>query len=371
MNVGDALLEDVLEHPDDDGPRLVYADWLDEHGDPERAEFIRLQCELARLDEDDPRRQKLFAREWEILHNGQPKVGWSGGLPAGALAFASERQYRRGFVEEVAVTVPAFLEGAGELFRRMPLRVVRFREATPAVAPALAACPWLARLAGIDLSWNALGDEGLAALLASPHLEGLRSLSLRGSGLSAEGVQALAAAPQLARLTALDLGTSGRSWTPPGVIGRRGARALAASPYLRHLESLSLGGMPEYWGGHDIATAGCRALARSAILDSMTALDLSCNAIDDGGARALAASPHAGRLRRLDLCGNALTPAGVEALIDSPSLGNLKVLGLSSNPGGPQVQFYYDWDGSCVHSSSDDAAFERLARRFRQKVRIT
>src|SRR5262249_33377177 len=46
-----AFLEDVREHPDDDTPRLVLADWLqDQPGEAERArgEFIRLQCLLAR-----------------------------------------------------------------------------------------------------------------------------------------------------------------------------------------------------------------------------------------------------------------------------------------------------------------------------------
>ena len=36
-----ALLKAVASRPDDDLPRLVYADWLDEHGRGERAEFIR------------------------------------------------------------------------------------------------------------------------------------------------------------------------------------------------------------------------------------------------------------------------------------------------------------------------------------------
>src|ERR1700738_3753443 len=45
----DAFLADILTRPADDAPRLVYADWLDDHGDPDRAEFIRVQIELARL----------------------------------------------------------------------------------------------------------------------------------------------------------------------------------------------------------------------------------------------------------------------------------------------------------------------------------
>jgi uncharacterized protein (TIGR02996 family) len=44
-----ALLAAVLASPGDDTPRLVYADWLDEHGRPERAEFIRCQVRIAEI----------------------------------------------------------------------------------------------------------------------------------------------------------------------------------------------------------------------------------------------------------------------------------------------------------------------------------
>jgi uncharacterized protein (TIGR02996 family) len=44
-----AFLRDIREHPDDDTPRLIYSDWLEENGQPERAEFIRVQCELEQL----------------------------------------------------------------------------------------------------------------------------------------------------------------------------------------------------------------------------------------------------------------------------------------------------------------------------------
>ena len=43
-----ALLDRVCADPDDDGPRLVFADWLDERNDP-RGEFIRVQVALARV----------------------------------------------------------------------------------------------------------------------------------------------------------------------------------------------------------------------------------------------------------------------------------------------------------------------------------
>ncbi len=42
-----ALLRSILVDVEDDNPRLQFADWLEELGECERAEFIRVQCELA------------------------------------------------------------------------------------------------------------------------------------------------------------------------------------------------------------------------------------------------------------------------------------------------------------------------------------
>jgi len=41
VSAGEKLLEDIIANPDDNGLRLIYADWLEENGDEERAEFIR------------------------------------------------------------------------------------------------------------------------------------------------------------------------------------------------------------------------------------------------------------------------------------------------------------------------------------------
>ena len=46
MTDRDALLAAITANPDEDTPRLIYADWLQENGEPDRAEFIRLQCRL-------------------------------------------------------------------------------------------------------------------------------------------------------------------------------------------------------------------------------------------------------------------------------------------------------------------------------------
>ena len=50
-----AFLNAISDRPEDDLPRLLYADYLDESGAPERAEFIRVQIELANLPEGDAR----------------------------------------------------------------------------------------------------------------------------------------------------------------------------------------------------------------------------------------------------------------------------------------------------------------------------
>jgi uncharacterized protein (TIGR02996 family) len=74
MNEREALLRAVCENPDDDTPRLVFADWLQENGDEPRAEFIRLQCQATRLPVASSARQhkenrinhllRAYEREW-------------------------------------------------------------------------------------------------------------------------------------------------------------------------------------------------------------------------------------------------------------------------------------------------------------------
>lgn len=71
MSEADAQLAAIRQAPDDDAPRLIYADWLDEQGQVERAEFIRLQILLARPEQlgrhDADEIVAAFLREEEIL----------------------------------------------------------------------------------------------------------------------------------------------------------------------------------------------------------------------------------------------------------------------------------------------------------------
>ncbi len=55
-----ALLQAIIHSPDDDLPRLVYADWLEEHGHRVQARYIRGSIHFARMLPDDPERPKLL-----------------------------------------------------------------------------------------------------------------------------------------------------------------------------------------------------------------------------------------------------------------------------------------------------------------------
>jgi uncharacterized protein (TIGR02996 family) len=69
MTDEDAFLAAIRANPADDLTRLVYADWLDERADPDapaRAAFLRAECEVRRLPDDDPDRDRLVGRLREL-----------------------------------------------------------------------------------------------------------------------------------------------------------------------------------------------------------------------------------------------------------------------------------------------------------------
>src|SRR5919197_4498856 len=113
-----AFLDRVCADPDDDAPRLIFADWLDERADP-RGEFIRVQVALARMPADDPRAADLQDREATLLARYHAR--WSEPLK-GAAGWA---EFRRGFVETVNIEARPFLRRAADLFRLAPVRHLR------------------------------------------------------------------------------------------------------------------------------------------------------------------------------------------------------------------------------------------------------
>lgn len=89
-----ALVRAVVAHPDEDTPRLVLADWLDEHGEPARAEFIRLQIKRRWQRADDLATLGIDARLAQ-LHKAHVR-DW-------VAPFVIVPKFERGFVDRVDI----------------------------------------------------------------------------------------------------------------------------------------------------------------------------------------------------------------------------------------------------------------------------
>jgi uncharacterized protein (TIGR02996 family) len=228
MTHDEAFLRAIIADPDDDGPRLVYADWLEERGDPQ-GEFIRVQLALASLPEGDPRRWELEAREGSLLKDHESE--WVGPLGRPLAGMLSGWAFRRGFIEELTVEARGLLPHADTVFRLAPIRHLQVYLARSRISQ-LANLPQLARLSTLGLDRNSLGDEGVGALASSPHLSQLAHLALRWNHVGDAGVEALAASACLPRLATLTL--------IGNEIGDRGALALARSASLSRLTALEL-----------------------------------------------------------------------------------------------------------------------------------
>jgi uncharacterized protein (TIGR02996 family) len=131
MTPEEVFLQAIVEAPDDDTPRLVFADWLDEHGNS-RGEFIRVQCRLASAGPDDPRRPGLEVLERRLLEQHQDE--WLGPLRP----VLSGWTFRRGFLDAIAVPAAAYLERAAihhpPTVRRLEVDLHRFQVPASVVA---------------------------------------------------------------------------------------------------------------------------------------------------------------------------------------------------------------------------------------------
>jgi uncharacterized protein (TIGR02996 family) len=198
MTDGDALYAAILAAPDDDTPRLVYADWLEENDQPERAEFIRVQIELARMPPGERvpwnrRVIELRAREKAILVTRGDE--WLAPLREKGEPLQSgdtSGEFRRGFVEIVWMPATWFCLRAEALFARVPVRELRVTRTTDAEFGQLMMYPLLGRLGGLDLSDRRLGDAAARLVSWCPFTSGLRVLRLRGCGITDEGAYLLA-----------------------------------------------------------------------------------------------------------------------------------------------------------------------------------
>jgi uncharacterized protein (TIGR02996 family) len=177
---GAALLRAVVENPDDDGVRLVYADWLDEQGDPERAEFIRVQVRLAGSSAgargraaDERRERELLAAhadEWLKPFRKWLREPWGHLLPR-----RPRWQFRRGFLERVTLSVETFRKHGERLLDAAPIREAWFPDCEGDDLAELGGVETLRRLTALDLAGSNYTD-GTDEFLYSEHLAGLRRL---------------------------------------------------------------------------------------------------------------------------------------------------------------------------------------------------
>jgi uncharacterized protein (TIGR02996 family) len=242
MSPCDAFLAMILEAPDDDGPRLVYADWLEEHGETDRAELIRIQC----MGGDRLREAELLAE-----HGSQ----WA--LPISRHVYSFK--FQRGFVEEVTLPAAEFPLLACGLFRAAPIRLVRLIGAEQHMRT-LTGIPQLSRVRALHLTDCHIGDDGAKELADCRFLCELRTLRLGNNLLSDEGVELIATSPHLTSLEHLVLRRN--------LIGDDGARWLASSTTLGRLSHLDL-------AENLIGEVGARALASTSRLLGLSRLDLS------------------------------------------------------------------------------------------------
>ena len=336
MSEGDSLYQAILANPEDDAPRLVYADWIDEHGQPERAEFIGVQCAMARIPAHTARwrplhdRAQRLEREW--------RVTWTG--PVQDLAL--EAQLRRGFVDAVRLTVDQFKRAAEALVKLEPVRVWTFSEVALFFGgrsfARLAADSSLLAVRALDTG-RYQSDELVRTLATSRYLSNLRALIVPNRNPSPEAIAALfAAAPRLDELDMSDAYAAAvrelwRRGAPArlrklslirSLVTDQTATQLASSAALVRLDELRL-------DGNEITDRGATALAATDHLTGLRELSLAGNPIGDLGASALARSPALKTVRVLNLTDCQIDSAGAQALADSPYLDQLECLCLDDN----------------------------------------
>lgn len=213
----DPFLAAVCAEPDDDLPRLVWADWLEDRGDP-RGEFVRLQMAEHLGEPGNP------ARVEELIRTHGRK--WAGPLADWAYSIT----WHRGCPDHLVIPAEVFLDLASAIFEAAPVRGVTLIGAARLMRE-VARLPELAKLRRLHLTGGRVGDSGVARLTQSENVTALTHLRLGGCAVTSDGVADLASGRWWHNLESLDLSHN--------IIDDWGARALAASsalPRLRHVD---------------------------------------------------------------------------------------------------------------------------------------
>lgn len=301
------FLAAVRARPWDDAPRLVYADWLEEHGDP-RGEFIRLQCQLAALEPNEPTFARLVDREAALL--GEFGERWCLELPAWARAGC---EFRRGFIERVPIWSAERFQSLDELRQATPVQTLALHDVAGKM-PLFVATGVLDWLTGIELLDSQAGFQEFLELLRVRDLDDdgipdavtLRRLSLLGLKLPDAAGIVLKTKIHMPELQALELVRC--TFTPLA------AQFLADSTRVPGLTHLDL-------SENEIGDAGVGFLCHSEQRMGLQSLALRDVGLTNAGIDHLVAATFASNLKKLDLSGNRLTdPAAFTLAAGLPNL---------------------------------------------------
>jgi uncharacterized protein (TIGR02996 family) len=348
MTDRDALLAAVRESPDDDLPRLIYADWLDEHSNAlpeeerdsagERAAFIRTQIEASRSEPFSPAARDAEERAAKVL-TSRNREAWTWELRGLVLA----TQFERGFVHHATVDAAHFAETASDLFARESIRSLRLFRPPPSRAeyevllkPAFDV-PELVQITALDLENLELVHADLMDLVESDSLRDLTRLSLRNNPIPPRWLEEVLLegywsdlqflnladiphlGPTLARcLPTVDDAHQFIGLDLSGIAFRSNeSKRVLESDCLSQLEELHL-----RWNGGASRPGSLTHLELSYVIpwESLRVLDLDGQGIGPEGVREIVRNSHAANLRWLGLARNYLGPEGVSLLCDDPDI---------------------------------------------------
>ncbi len=304
------FLATILDAPLEDAPRLVYADWLEEQGDP-RAEFIRVQCELARLSADDSeakeRRSQLEDRENKLLlEHGDD---WRVEIPEWARKGC---EFERGFVHHVRIWTDWKHHYGPHLSQTAPIVKLTLQNVGGS-AIEFAEGPQVRHYSSLVVLDTEMDCDDLKILMESAAVtEPLRSLQLMG--ICSRYGDSVALAPGLTNRTRLELIRCN--------VGHRGIDRLSASEFLKTVAWLDL-------SDNELTDDCIWLLAHSEWSRPITRLCLNRNQIHYEGLQGIIDSPYLVNLTHLELDYNHLGDRAARLLISR--FPNLEYLGIEHN----------------------------------------
>jgi uncharacterized protein (TIGR02996 family) len=318
MNTQEALLQAIWNDPDDDTPRLVYADFLEETGREEevaRAKFIRLGIETAKLDPIEKHWNPLFAEEKRLWKKYRTR--WMAGLPRWAYHAPPER----GFLHETysAIHIHQFRKEAEAIFHREPLIQLALMGGSREEAKRLAESSILSRVRFLKLFGYLVDKEQLELLFQSPHLKNLWGFEVWGNPPETDLISLITGQEKFSTFRRLHF-----NWQPIGIAG---VSALSQSSTLKELVSFGLHA--------DASPESAKLLTTSPMMNKVRSFrftgDFQISVLGAKGFRVLTKSPWMNQLESLDLMGNRITNDGLKNLPRSQTWDRLEVLNLFGN----------------------------------------